>query len=410
MWFVASVGFLSIVGGFVMGLNFELSDSGWYQAIADGKTAQVMQPFASRQLGPLVVRLLIQLTHLSLPHAFIVEGIFSILLLLSMVGIFLVRGGVPRWLLYAVGGLAFWPQLFQGFVLPDLWFSALLGVFLLLLSRKRYFSAALFLFPLQVSREATILVLLCFLIAGWRRIRLVPGLTAVVATYAGMRVVKMLTAGAVGNQEKISPLLYMAGKVPWNLLKNVLGLIPWNNYTPTCSKPIWSMPLHLGHITSVGVCSFRPENSLFTTTVAMTSFGLLPLFAAYCWKKKLLSLSPESVLLRFCLVYGAVSFLMAPMLGTNTPRLFGYGWPLFVVAVPLLIVPRITRSPRNAGAFLTLHLALSWSFLLFLYKGSFSLLLPNLLMLAWCILAYGAGWVLLSRGGFALSEKTPGTT
>jgi len=44
----------------------------------------------------------------------------------------------------------------------------------------------------------------------------------------------------------------------------------------------------------------------------------------------------RSLLIRFCLIYGGVSLLLAPMLGAWATRLFGYSWPLSLVAVPLL--------------------------------------------------------------------------
>jgi len=62
-------------------------------------------------------------------------------------------------------------------------------------------------------------------------------------------------------------------------------------------------------------------------------------------------------------VYGMVSFLMAPLLGESFLRRFGYSWPLFLVALPLLLGASRANftSAWAAAAFLALHLFLTWS-------------------------------------------------
>ena len=68
-------------------------------------------------------------------------------------------------------------------------------------------------------------------------------------------------------------------------------------------------------------------------------------------------------MLRFSLIYGVISFLMSPLLGETFVRLFGYGWPLFLVALPILL----GRSGANfksgwaAAAFVALHWFANWS-------------------------------------------------
>ena len=71
------------------------------------------------------------------------------------------------------------------------------------------------------------------------------------------------------------------------------------------------------------------------------------------------------LLLRFAVVYGAVSLLVAPLLGDSQLRLFAYGWPLFLVGLPMLLGRSGAnfRSQGSAWLFLALHLGLSWSVL-----------------------------------------------
>jgi hypothetical protein len=66
------------------------------------------------------------------------------------------------------------------------------------------------------------------------------------------------------------------------------------------------------------------------------NFGVLPLLAAMLWWQRRRSL-PEGVLLRFCLIYGTACVVLAPVLGAGFQHLFGYAWPLFLVAVPMLV-------------------------------------------------------------------------
>jgi len=42
----------------------------------------------------------------------------------------------------------------------------------------------------------------------------------------------------------------------------------------------------------------------------------------------------RSTLLRFALLYGGVSFVLAPLLGAGFVHLMQYAWPLFLVALP----------------------------------------------------------------------------
>jgi hypothetical protein len=75
----------------------------------------------------------------------------------------------------------------------------------------------------------------------------------------------------------------------------------------------------------------------------LSEFGLLPLLLGFLWWRGR-KLGTSSVLLRFTLVYGAASLLLAPALGTWFARLVGYAWPIFFVALPLLF----DRVPHKA--------------------------------------------------------------
>jgi hypothetical protein len=394
--FVACTASVAVIGGTAFGHIFNLPDVAFYLKIAQGDTAQVLQPFASRQLGPLVCRAIASLLHISVDSAFLVEGLVALLVLVGIVGFLLLRAGAGNPMFIAIGGLATWAALFNGLALPDLWYAAMLGIFLLLLYQKHFLAAAFLLFPLFLSRESTILVLVCLLIAGWRRMRGIDSAVAIVASIAGALTVKMLTAGAMSNGEQMSPLLYMAGKVPWNLAKNVLGLPLWSPLNPgNCSAPQWQVPLHIARLSTLGVCGYEPVLPAWTLRLALSCFGLLPLLVLYLWKKTPGSLWTSDLLLRFCVLYGALSFLIAPALGSSVPRLFNYAWPLFLVAAPMLATLHLRLPGKFAWPLVALHLVVAWSAALNTFNPmSLSEELATVLALA-C--AYVGGWMLLRQ-------------
>jgi len=340
---------------------FSMSDIGWYLQLAAGDTHSVQQPFASRQLGPAVVRLLAWLLHWPVQRAFVLQGVISLLVTLTAVYTLMVRTTAPRWMLLAAAAVPFWPQLFNGLVLPDLWYGAVLSITLLLLARQRLIVAACMMFPLMVSRESTSLTLVCFLIAAWRPLRWPGRLLALGAGVAGTLLVQRLTLHNPGNPEHLPQSIYLFAKVPWNILRNFMGIEPWSNLYPfLCQVPVWQHSLHLGPVSAVGVCSVSFQQPLAAISTASTTFGLLPLLLAFLWGRRRRT-AGRSVLLRFCLIYGAISFLLAPMIGVWFDRLFGYSWPLFMVALPLLFdeFPRGAFAAKRAvGAvgFLGLHL------------------------------------------------------
>lgn len=387
---------LALVLGGLHGEMFTQPDADAYLQMAAGEGAQVPQPYTSRQLGPLMVRGLSAATHADLNAAYVVEGVAALLLLAAMLGVLLQRAEVPAVLLAAVGGMAFWSALFNGLVLPDLLFSALLTVFLWLLYKERYLLAGAMMLPLTLARESSVLVLVCLLLVAWKRMSTGAILTALAATVAGMAAVKMLTAGGMSNRDQLNPLLYMVGKVMWNFPYNVLGVQMWSNVSNNnaCAVPQWHILVHLGGIREIGTCGFNPARILCTLRTGLTCFGLLPLGWLYLIRRRGESPRADGALLRFCLLYGGIAFFLAPELGPSLPRLFGYAWPLFAIGVPMLL-RAVQLKPNAAWILLGMHLAVSWAFWFIGYKAQ-DLELEILYFLA-LLAAYGSGWMLLRR-------------
>ena len=369
---------------------FQESDAAQYLAMANHRKDLIMLPFASRQLGILIVQAFAHLFHLSIDLSFFLEGALCFAVFLGTVLYLLVRSGAPRWMLPAIAGLFFWPQQLEDLLLPDLLYAALICCFLLLLWRGHMIFAALMMLPLMVARESTLFTLVCFLIAGGRRLRLREAAASVLATVAGILIVHRLTLDAQPNHEHISPIFYMAAKMPWNFLKNVLGLNPWANVYQACEVPRWQMPLHLGPLHAVGLCAAGFSYPLRAIAAALASFGLLPLLLFQLRRVRIepaSRLGRNAIFLRFCVLYGVASFLLTPLLGESFLRLYFYSWPLFLVAIPLLMgAARASLASTPAALlFLAMHLSLSW------------MLLQNNLWLTilLALVVYPAGWLLI---------------
>ena len=329
---------------------FVAGDARFYLGIASGDYRQVMQPFASRQLGALIVAALAHMLHWTVQRGFLFEGGVSLVVMLAAVYYLMLRTTAPRWILFAIALVPFWGLLLQDLVLPDLWYSALLAIMLLMLAGEHMFAASLMMFPLMLSRESTSLTLVCFLLSAWGELRWRDKIVATASTIAGSLIVSHLALRAQPNMEHLPQSIYMLAKVPWNFMNNVVGVVPWSNVNSEyCTLPIWAMPLRLGPVHTIGVCGFSLALWTPISQAALTDFGLLPLLVFWLWWRSRRS-SMRNLLLRFTLLYGSVSLVLAPVLGTWFERLIGYAWPIFFVALPLLFDRFSETSPTGSRA------------------------------------------------------------
>ena len=388
---------IAVATGLAMGGIYTQSDTTHYLNLAAGRPA--MLPFASRQLGPLVVRGLSHLPGVTIVRGFLIVGLTALVFFFCTVMFLLVRSGAQRWMIAAIAGMFFWAEQFNALVLPDIFYSALLCGFLLLLRKGWVMAAALMMLPLAMARESTVLTLLCFLLAGWKMLRWREILTAVGSVAGGILAVKGLTANALANREHISPTFYLFAKMPWNFLKNFLGLNPWANVYPACAVPAWQHAVHLGPLQAIGYCGFEGWLPVRLAGAALASFGLLPLLVFRVRRVAQWVGGRDDLMVRFCFLYGVVSFCLAGALGDRVLRLFGYGWPLFLVALPVGL-GRLGvgfRSAALAVGFVGVHLVLTWAVV-----G-----LDGWRLLGVGLVGYLAGWVILRRGWMGSASHTP---
>ena len=210
--------------------------------------------------------------------------------------------------------------------------------FIILLMKQQYLWSALLLLPMAVSRESVLLVLLCLLISGFRKIRLRVMLVGAVSTFAGTQIVKLLAASSRGNLHGIGELTYMILKVPFNFALNIMGIRLWVNTLTPCETLIWyaKLPLRIGGITEVGYCGHTWINQVGTLGSWICEFGPLLVLFAFLLIRHRAKIWEQPVFIRFCLLYGGACFVLAPFLGSSVGRLVSYSWPLFMVAGPIL--------------------------------------------------------------------------
>ncbi len=342
-----------------------LPDVQFYVAMAHGRYDLVPQPFSSRPLAPMIARLIATLAHSRVEGGFAALAFVSLYLTLAAVFWLLSRSKAPRWMVPAVAVVPFWPQLLGFAGLPDPLYTALLAGLLVSLELEWILVAAALMLPLMLARESTSLVLVCLLAVCWRRLRWGGSALAVGSAVVGAMLVRHFSAAGLPNPEHLSGSTYMVGKVMSNSLRS-LGVVPWSNVYPyLCSAPAWQMRLDMSGVQSVGVCSWDRSGPLQAVWAFLTIFGVLPLLLIAVRRRWRDAFLHGGLLVSFCMLYGGISLLLAPALGTWYVRLFGYAWPLPLVAVPRLLGStgsqgdsRTRARLLGCGALLSVHVGL----------------------------------------------------
>jgi hypothetical protein len=333
--------------------------------MAEGKPA--MKPFAFRALEPAMARLFANVTGKPTADGFLIVGLLSGWVLLYGVLRPVLERRQDMWLAFMLILLPFWLRNFTNYFLPDLMHAALFMVYLSLLRMRRWVLAAAMLPVMFLARESTLLIAVIAVPILWRLVGRRAGLLQLGGTLAGMTASKFAARHALANQHNINDTLYIIGKIPWNASRNIFGITLWTNTLPVLPPiRIWNVPhwLPLGGIHQVGYSEFSWVYPMVTSICLLTSFGLGSLVAiCLVWRTPLRRLLPrQEPYLCIAAIYGAVTFLMSPMLGAALPRLFDYGWPLFLVYLPAMI-PRVWRNwpVWTVSLLVGLHLIATWT-------------------------------------------------
>jgi hypothetical protein len=343
-------------------------DAGYYRLLALGQRAAVAAPFSSRTLGPAIAGALGRWTGAGVDTGFLMAGVICLIALITLLSALLWSWRAPAAIFAAIFFMPFWADIFHDYYLPDLLHAAILAAMLLLLLFGSVGSALLLLFPAYLTRESTALVAICMVFALWRRTQLSKALIGVAAILAAVLVSRHYSAADSGTVHGMAGGVYILGKLVWSFSKNVLGLPLWSNTLPECN-PIWTTPLPhpMGAIRTIGLCSPSLWGPARLLLAWFGLFGIGPALLLVLWRKMISTAPPsqteppgKTVVFRFCTVYGLTCFLLAPLLGASTDRLVEYGWPVFFVVLPWLLVSACDiRRPRLAWI-LPLHLLTCW--------------------------------------------------
>lgn len=317
-------------------------DSESYLAMARGETTRVVAPFTKRFVSPWLARQLSAVTGEPLPEAFLDLNL-GVLLLLAFCLAEILRLTVGQPMLALLFLLTPFPlESFQLGYLPDLANTAMVAAYFLLLLRERWQWSLAALLVAFFIRESTLL--LCLTAGGlaWLRAK-----KAYAAGVGGVLVAGSVAGGLMArlgqpNARHLPDFIYMVAKVPYYFLLSIFGLrlVPADERSlVSWHVPVW---LKIGEAKTIGIAYPDWRYPVSTAICWSTVFGIGPFVFWWLWRRR-----PNPRQLPFAievaLVYGGISFLLAPFLGDWVDRLVGYGWPLFWIATPWLIFADAAR-------------------------------------------------------------------
>lgn len=341
------------------------ADSGNYRALAEGSSAIVPMPYASRILLPFAVSVISHLTHLSIDRVFEALAFPA----LFVTAFFLARAWCRVSLTPGLAALAVLasPLLVSFFAtvhMPDLCHIALFLLFLEADRRRSTFATVVVMLLLVSLREtslaiAAIAVLVHIIRRDW------PMAGACLAgAVAGIAATSLLAPHSA-NIHHMPALAYMALKVPANFLSNVLGISLHTDAFSWCARPwlVFQTPawLNLGNIHEVGVCTPSAELPLTTLASLLTVFGLLPgLLLGLIRRGRSHALPWTNSQFAIAFSYGLLMYVLGAMTGKLIARLIGYGWPLFFIALPTILAARGDHLARRRPSLLVVQVVSTW--------------------------------------------------
>ncbi len=319
-------------------LDFGGSDALKYRAIAAGHIAQVVQPFTARAAFAITAGHLSRWGGFDQLWGFVLLAWGSLMVFAASLDATLRRLNVRGWhwlaMLFATPFMA---RTFVGVELPDACVAAATAaVFAALLSGR--WALAAILAGLAVALRETGVILVAFvLVLVWRAGRRQAVALGVAAALGGWACSSHFSHAGLANVHDMPPLIYLALKIPVNLMVEVLGFDYWTdswNYVCHPTFAVIAVPhwLPLGHVHRIGVCFRGAAAPLTNLFILCTTFGVLPamLIAARAGFRG----PGTSPVLRATLWYGLLMFMLGVSSGRAVNRLADYGWPAFLIATP----------------------------------------------------------------------------
>lgn len=392
-------------------------DADNYLSIANGRTYDAYQPFSARQLHPQLVRAIARLTHFSLDQVFSGVAVVTLACFLAVAIRLLYRetpANVPLWSLFTPIPLLLIPWLgtfYQYWLQPELMHACLTACFFLLLPAYPLAAMAV-LISLILTRESSVLLAASLIAVCVLQKRLSLAVQAVVASSIGIGISILLVSASKGNVHNLPRLLYLIGKVPYFLAYNCLGLLflidkqqnfPYFKPHFLLRVPEW---LSFGGVQYVAYCGFDPSVPIMTVLSYAVTFGILPIIIWIAWYRCRPSLRLLPLASSVAIVYAALTYATAPLLGNSISRYLNYAWPIFLVAGPALTSTVLSLSRPSLAGLFVIHMALSWSTILFRWLRSWGELLS--LLIGVVILSYGAYRIVNNRYRSAVTREEVG--
>ena len=345
-FFVVAAGF----GGPAM-----VADSNYYIDMALGHRRTVPAPFSQRVAYPTIAG---WLHHAGLPisMSFALLGVLA--LAVFCVAIRVLLRDLPGIAVIALLVLPFVIDAYRDAYLPDLAFAALLACFLIVLRARLAWWVPLLLVPLVLVRESILAVCVVLAIVAWRRSNRELAGAAAVALIASYGVSTMAGIGGAPSRHNVGGPLYLLGKIPYNGVKNLTGFEFATNDLSECGTVTqFHLPFSIGNIDSVGLCPFNVFFPAWTLSLWLALFGLGPALLLACLRHPRNG-GERPIWLQVALWSGLLTYLAAPLLGSSVDRLVAYGWPAFLVVMPLLLFDRSAR--RDPSLIVGASFALAW--------------------------------------------------
>src|SRR5205814_709271 len=149
---------------------------------------------------------------------------------------------------------------------------------------------------------------------------------------------------------------YLFLKVPYNFLRNVLGIFVWTNTVPYA--PRWSVELprwlQFGKIREIGLVTAGFDGPSVVLRAWLTSFGIAPVMLLTILRRARKRINWPTWL-RIAWVYGWAMFFLAPCFGHSIDRLVSYAWPAFWIVLPVVFVSVIEADGRTIASLIALQ-------------------------------------------------------
>ncbi len=315
-------------------------DTEWYIAAANGQLDTLIEPYSSRFLHTFLVGWLSRNSPLDVYQSFYLIAIASIFLFFAINGFILKNVIRSPLLLIPLFFLPYFFDTIREVFEPDSFFILLTAMFFLFVLFKKEILGLLTLFLMFLARESTILLGVIYTVMGWLWSKKILTLAIVIIVAVSLWLGGVMKSAGQPNVHNLSSPVYLIAKLSYNFGTNVLGAKPWINTSNAC-EPVFKLDLpstkSLGTIRQIGLCGFDFSLPLKALITLLTVFGIAPLLLFYSLYKRFRNIFRDfSLGVLLAAVYGLVHYFFGIAAGTGVQRIVGYGWPAFLLFVPLL--------------------------------------------------------------------------